>query len=196
MPDNEFEIEQIGEVYAQALLNLARKENALEEITEDVRGLGELMKTNPDFAKLMTAVTLSPEEHYAILEKVFAGRVHRLTLETLKSMARRSRLMFVGGLAEGFVSLLKESSGRIDVEVVSAVPLSAATLGRLTEAVARATGKVPDLTVTQNPAIIGGVQVRVGDTLIDASVESQLQKMKEKLLRGGVQNRAAATAIA
>ena len=192
MPDSEFEIEQIGEVYARALLNLARQDNALDEITEDLRGIGELMKTNAGFAQLMTAVTLSPEEHYAILEKIFGGRVHRLTLETLKAMARRSRLMFLGGLAEGFVSLLKSASGRIDVEVISAAELSAQTLGRLTDAVGRATGKTPDLTVTQNPAIIGGVQVRVGDTLIDASVESQLQKMKEKLLRGGAQNRAAA----
>lgn len=186
MPENEFQIEQIGEIYARALLNLADQNGVGNEIAEDVRGIGELLRSNAGFAQLMSAVTLSPEEHVAVLEKIFGGRVHALTLETLKSMARRSRLMFLRGLVEGVEEVLKQRSGRVDAEVICAAELPAQTLSNVRDAIGRATGKQADLQVRIVPEILGGIQVRVGDTLIDASVESQLQRMKQRIQEDGM----------
>lgn len=186
MPENEFEIEQIGEVYAQALLNLAQQHHVLDAVGEDVHGIGELLRSNPGFAQLVEAVTLSEEEHIAAMTKIFGGRVHQLTLETLKSMARRGRLMFLRGMVEAWDTLIKRASGHVDVEVTTASELSAQSIDRVKAAVGRATGKAADITVKTDASLIGGMKVQVGDTLIDASVESQLAKMHERMKGEGM----------
>jgi F-type H+-transporting ATPase subunit delta len=186
MPDNEFEIEQIGEVYAQALLNLARQRNAVEEIADDVHGIGELLKVNAGFAGFVHAATISPEDQMGAMTKIFGGRIHQLTLETLKSMARRSRLMFLRGMVEAWDELIQRESNHLDVEVTTAVALPEETLGRIRDAVGRATDRTADMTVKTDASIIGGMKVRVGDTLLDASVESQLGKIHERIKREGM----------
>jgi F-type H+-transporting ATPase subunit delta len=187
MANSEFQIESIGEIYAQALINEAQKQNALEQITDDVRGIGELLKTNQAFSAFTQALTVSEEDRIAALDKIFGqGRVHQLTLSVLKSLARRDRFMFLGGFVAGFEAILKKMSGHMDVELVTAAPLSPEVLGRVTQAVGRSIGKVADIKVTIDPSLLGGMTLRVGDTLMDGSVATQLKKIEDQLKRTGV----------
>jgi F-type H+-transporting ATPase subunit delta len=188
MADNEFQVESMGEVYAQALINEAQKQGVLEEVTEDVRGIGELLKTNKMFLAFTQALTIGDDERLTMLEKLFAGRVHQLTLNVIKSMARRDRLMFLRGLAEGFLEIRRKMSGHVDVELVSAKELPPAVVERVKQALNRneaGGAQIADVHVTVNPALIGGMTLRIGDTLIDGSVATQLEKMKDQLKRGG-----------
>src|SRR3954469_1282122 len=98
MPDNDFQVEAIGSVYAQALINEAQKQNALAEVTEDVRGIGTLLRDNKAFSAFSQSLTIGEEERQSALDKIFGGRIHALTLQVLKSLARRDRMMFLGGL--------------------------------------------------------------------------------------------------
>jgi F-type H+-transporting ATPase subunit delta len=186
MADNDFQIEAIGEVYAQALVNEAQKQKALEAITEDVRGIGGLLKNNAAFAAFSQALTIGEDERLAALDKIFQGRIHPLTLSTLKSLARRDRFMFLGGFVEGFEVILKKMGGQVDVELVSSRELSPAVVERVKQSVGKNLGKVPDITVTINRELIGGMTLRIGDTLIDGSVATQLLKMEEQLKRTGL----------
>jgi ATP synthase F1 delta subunit len=131
MADNEFQVESMGEIYAQALINEAQKQGALEEVSEDVRGIGELLKTNKTFLAFTQSLTVGEEERLAALYKIFAGRVHRLTLNVIKSMARRDRLMFLRGLVEGFMAIRKKMGGHVDVEVISATEIRPEVLERV-----------------------------------------------------------------
>jgi F-type H+-transporting ATPase subunit delta len=188
MADNEFQVESMGEIYAQALINEAQKQGALEEVTEDVRGIGELLRTNKLFLAFTQALTIGDEERQATLEKLFRGRVHSLTLNVIQSMARRGRLMFLRGLAEGFLAIRKKMTGHVDVELTSARELSPAVVERVKQALSRnSTGgsQVADIKVTVDPKLIGGMTLRIGDTLIDGSVATQLEKIEEQLKRGG-----------
>src|SRR3954462_15392419 len=124
MPDTEFQVESLGEIYAQALINEAQKQNALEQITEDVRGIGQLLQTNESFRTFVAALTIGAEETTAALGKIFEGRVHPLTLNVLLSLSRRDRLMFLRGMVEGFEGILKKMDGHVDVEVTSAKDLT------------------------------------------------------------------------
>src|SRR5436190_21673459 len=101
MPDTEFQIESLGEIYAQALINEAQKQNALEQITEDVRGIGQLLQTNESFRTFILALTIGEEETIDKLRKIFQGRVHPPTRNVLLGLSRPDRLMWLRGLAEG-----------------------------------------------------------------------------------------------
>jgi len=185
MADNEFQVESMGEIYAQALVNEAEKQGVFAEVAEDVRGIGELLQKDESFRAFVQAVTLREEEQMAVLERIFSGRIHSLTLNTMKAMARRGRLMFLRGPVEGLDASQKRMSGMGDVERTSASPISDAVVAKVKAALASGrTGGTPDIKVTIDPSLIGGMRVRIGDTLIDGSVAKQLEKMRDQLKLG------------
>jgi F-type H+-transporting ATPase subunit delta len=184
MADQDFQVESIGEIYAQALINEAQKQNALEQITDDVRGIGEVLKTNAAFKGFTESLSVSVEDRTAALEKVFGGRVHPLTLSMLKSLARRDRFMFLGGFVRGFDAIIKKMSGHMDVELVTPVELKPDVLERVKQAVSKSIGQAADIAVKIDPSLIGGMTLRIGDTLIDGSVATQLAKIEEQLKKG------------
>lgn len=185
MADNEFQIEAIGEVYAQALVNEAQKRNALADITDDVRGIGQLLAQNKAFFNFTQALTIGEDERLASLERIFTGRVHPLTLNVIKSMARRDRLMFLNGFVEGFEAILKKMGGHVDAQLVSARELSSEVVNRVRDSLGKSLGKTVDVKLKVDPSLIGGMTLTVGDTLIDGSVATQLGKIEEQLKRGG-----------
>ena len=186
MPDNEFQIEAIGAVYAQALINEAQRQNVLSEVSEDVQGIAELLRVNKEFLAFTQALTIGEEERLASLEKIFGGRVHPLVLNILKSMSRRNRLMLLRGLVEAYDDILKKMTGHVEAELTSATELRPEVIGRIGEAVGRSLGKTVDIQVKVDSTLIGGVMLRIGDTLMDTSVATQLNKMEEILKRGGL----------
>jgi F-type H+-transporting ATPase subunit delta len=184
MADSEFQVESIGEVYAQALIIEAQKQNALDQVAEDVRGIGELLKNNKMFHGFTQALTISEDQRVATLDKLFKGHIHELTLNAIKSMARRDRLMFLRGLVAAFLTIRKKMSGHVDVELVAASEMRSDVLQRVTDAIGKSEARIADIKVKIDPALIGGMTVRIGDTLIDGSVAQQLNKIKEQLKRG------------
>jgi F-type H+-transporting ATPase subunit delta len=191
MAQNEFQVEAIGQVYAQALVNESQKQGNLAAVTEDVRGIGEVVRTNEGFRAFTQAVTITPEEHERTLQKVFGGRVEEITLQVLLSMARRGRLMFLRGMVEAFERVLDRIDKKIDVELTSAAALGEAGVERVRTAVNAATGKVAKFTTKVDAGLIGGIKLRIDDTLIDGSVATQLEHMREKLKRRGAEDLAA-----
>lgn len=187
MAEADFQVEAIGEIYAQALIHVAQKQNALPAVQEDIASLEELLKGGGLIRDFVQSVDVASDVQKQILEKMFAGKLHQLTLETLKSMAIRNRLMFVGGLINGFKTIIAKQSGKIGVELVSASELSPDLVERLKAAVNKATGKEPEFKTKIDPSLIGGVRVKVGDTLIDASVEAQLEKIRRQMQSKGLE---------
>jgi ATP synthase F1 delta subunit len=184
MPDKEYEIEVLGEIYGSALLNVAQKENVVDEVTDDVRGIGEILKTNADFVQFIEDVTVAPDDQARAMEKIFTGRANVYTVELLKVMARRGRLAYLGGLVSAWEQLLRSLAGRVEVEVISAMDLSSESAERIRQVVAQHTGKKAELKLKTDPSIIGGIKLIVGDTLVDASIETQLWQIQSQLARG------------
>jgi len=185
MPDNKFQVESIGEIYAQALINEAQKQNALAEITEDVRGIGQLLVNDEAFRAFTHALTIGEDERASSLEKIFSGRIHPLTLQVMLSLSRRDRLMFLGGFVAGFEAILKKMGGHVDATLVSAQALPVDVVERVKASLGASMGKTVDVKVKVDAALIGGMTLTIGDTLIDGSVATQLAKIKEQLKRGG-----------
>lgn len=187
MAEADFQVEAMGEIYAQALIHVAQKQNVLAEVQEDVAGLAELLKSGGLIRDFVHAADVASDVQREILEKLFSGKIHQLTLETLKSMAARNRLMFIDGFIRGFQTIMNRQTGKIAVELIAASELSQDLIERLKAAVAKASGREPEFNTKIDPSLIGGVKVKVGDTLIDASVESQLAKIHSQLKTSGLE---------
>lgn len=187
MADDDFHVEAVGTIFAQALINEAQKQGNLAAVTEDVRGIGELLRSNASFRGFTQALDIGEEERLASLDKIFAGRVENLTHQVLRSLARRDRLMFLGGFVKGFETLLRKMGGHVAVELTTASELSPEVIQRVTAALgANLGGKTVDMKVKTDPALIGGMTLVIGDTLIDGSVATQLERIEEQLKRKGV----------
>lgn len=187
MADDDFHVEAIGTIFAQALINEAQKQGNLAAVTEDVRGIGELLRSNASFRGFTQALDIGEEERLASLDKIFTGRVENLTHQVLRSLARRDRLMFLGGFVKGFETLLRKMGGHVAVELTTASELSPEVIQRVTAALgANLGGKTVDMKVKTDPALIGGMTLVIGDTLIDGSVATQLERIEEQLKRKGV----------
>lgn len=183
MPDKTLDSISLGHVYAQALINAAEKQRVLDAVTDDVQGLTQLLDKVPRFEAFAQAVTIGPEEKIAALEKMFAGRVNPLTLKTLQAMAQRDRLMFIRGFATAFNRALEKQSGRVDVEMTTAHAVPEASAQRIREGVGRALGKTVVLQQKTDVRLIGGLILRIDDTVMDGSVETRLQHMKMQMMR-------------
>lgn len=186
MADNDFETTAIGQVYAQALVNMAQQQGVLAEVTDDVRSLHELRTADERFALFLDAPSIPDDDKIASLKKILEGRVEPLTLQTLNALARRERLIFLPGFFRAFEAILERLAGRVEVQLTTGQPLAAERVERITAAVAKTLGKQPVLKVTVDPALIGGIRLRVDDTLIDGSVETQLAKINSQLRQHGV----------
>ncbi len=187
MADDDFHVEAVGTIFAQALINEAQKQGNLAAVTEDVRGIGELLRSNASFRGFTQALDIGEEERLASLDKIFTGRVENLTHQVLRSLARRDRLMFLGGFVKGFETLLRKMGGHVAVELTTASELSPEVIQRVTAALgANLGGKTVDMKVKTDPALIGGMTLVIGDTLIDGSVATQLERIEEQLKRKGV----------
>ena len=172
----------IARNYAEALLELARR-------AEDTAGWGKLIR---DIANgVQQDITLkhfleSPKISEAKKNEVFlealGDRVPRHFLRFLQTLVRKRRQMLIPEIAVEYESLLDVVEGRVHANVTVARPATAVDEARIAEHLSRVVGKnvVPHMNV--NPAILGGVVIRIGDTVMDGSVRKRLSRLKGRML--------------
>lgn len=172
----------IAKNYAEALLELARR-------AEDPPGWGKLMR---DVANgMLEDVTVqhfleSPKISEAQKNEVFfqalGDRVPRHFLRFLQTLVRKRRQLLIPEISSEYDKLLDIHEGRVHANVTVAREMSSQDETRIAEQLSRVIGKtvVPHLTV--NPAILGGVVVKIGDTVMDGSVRRRLGRLKSQIL--------------
>lgn len=175
----------IAEVYARALFELSLEQGTLAEIGEELRGLSDLLTVDVDLAAFFAHRTIAADRRAASIRRIFEGRLSDLTLRFMLVLNRNGRLAVLARVADAFDKLIKDHRGEIDVEVHTARALDAAQLDRVRDKVSAALGKTAVLHTRIDEHLIGGLKLRVGDKLIDASVRSQLQRIKQQLAQRG-----------
>jgi F-type H+-transporting ATPase subunit delta len=169
-------------VYAQSLLDLAKERNAAESIGEDLKAIGEGLRTDPGFKLFVIDPSISTEKRAAAIQKAFGGKVDQLLLNFLGVLNLKGRLPMLPEISDAYQSLLDEMFGKIEVDVTVAQKLSPEELSLVQQRVSTALGKSAVVHQYVDENIIGGLVLRVQDRLIDASVKYQLTAIKEQLL--------------
>jgi len=177
----------IGRVYAKALLGLAERmgEGGAEALGEELAGLASLLAESPALGRYLSDPFVDPEKRRRLLEATLRGRVSDLLVDGLQVVNRKGRLALLPELAEAYRRMLAELRGEVEVEVATAVPLSAEQREALRVAAAHHTGKRARLIESVDESLLGGMVVRVGDRKIDNSVIKDLRRLSRLLAERG-----------
>lgn len=175
----------IDRTYAAALLQMAEAEGKLDEVADEVNQLAQLLRDNVSLHELLACRTLTVHEMQSVLERLFAGRISDLVYRFLQVVNRKSRLGELASFLEAFNVLLDRKRGIVEVDLFTATQLDRPAVDRIAGELGRKLNKQVVIHQSVDSSLIGGLKLRIGDQLIDASVASQLSQLKQKLIEQG-----------
>ena len=175
---------RIAKPYAQALYSAATEQDILDRIVADVNQLLQLTQDSEDFDQFLTNPILSPQFKSEMFQQLLSETVHPLTLNFLLLLALKQRERSLVAILQMFLEIVDLQAGRVVAQVTSAVPLTEAQKTTLSQQLSDYSGAEVRLELSEDTAIQGGVIVRLGDTVFDGSIISQLQRMRTLLARG------------
>ena len=175
---------RIAKPYAQALYSAATEQDILDQIVTDVNQILQLTQDSEDFDQFLTNPILSPQFKSEMFQQLLSETVHPLTLNFLLLLALKQRERSLVAILQMFLEIVDLQAGRVVAQVTSAVPLTEAQKTNLSQQLSDYSGAEVRLELSEDAAIQGGVIVRLGDTVFDGSIASQLQRMRTLLARG------------
>lgn len=174
----------VGERYAQALFDLASETDQSVAVEADLKALKAMRAESADLRTLLASPAFGAEDKAralgAIAERAKLSATTRKFIGLLTANGRASSLPAV---IASFEKLAAERRGAVSAEVVTAIQLSPAQAKGVAAALRQALGKDPEIETRVDPAILGGIKVKVGSRLFDASLKSKLDSLKFALKR-------------
>ena len=165
--------------YAEALFDLALEGKALERVEADLKALSAAVAASADLkAMLRSPVYDADAKGRAIGAIANKAGASALTQSFLGVVAKNRRLFALEGIIAAFAHRLAVHRGEVAAEAITAAPLNADQTKRLRGEIERVVGKAVSLSVKVDPALLGGMVVKVGSTMIDTSLKTKLNRLK------------------
>jgi F-type H+-transporting ATPase subunit delta len=172
--------QHVGEVYARALLGACQDSKNIDDIVEQLDSLvSDVLDKNAKVEHALINPKMSVEDKWGMIDRVFSGKMNPTLLTFLKVLARRQRLGSLRAVQKAASELRDQMAGRIRVQATVAKELDASATSALIESLKKAFQKDVRLTTKVDPSILGGLIVRVGDTVLDGSVDGQLAALRK-----------------
>ena len=172
----------IARNYAETLLELARRAGDLQAWGQAVDDVAGAMESDRTLRLFLESPRVSAAQKNRILGRAFEGQLPPVFVRYLQALVNHRRQMLLPQIAREYHDLVDQVEGRLHANVTVAAEPAAGDRRMIARELSRAYGKdvVPHFTV--NPAILGGVVVRVGDTVLDGSVRRRLGTLRARLL--------------
>lgn len=171
----------IARNYAEALLTLATKAEDRDGFGGMIRDVANAITNDAAVHRFLDSPRVSYEEKNEILSKAFGDRVPRVFLRFLQTVVHNRRQMLIPVIATEYSNLVDAAEGRVHADVTVAVAMGADEMGKVGAQLSRALGKTVVPHVTVDAAIMGGIVVRIGDTVMDGSVRRRLNKLATRM---------------
>ena len=177
----------MAKIYAQAFLGAAEKSGQTDALVVELSSLvRDVLSHSGEFEAVLASALVSADEKSALLDRVFASRVSPLLLDFLKVISRHGRLDVLRAIDREVEKLHDQLRGRVRVRVETATPLDDGLAHRLAGSLGHLLGGQPELENAVDPRLIGGVVLRVGDTVYDGSVARQLAQVRQQMINRSV----------
>jgi len=176
-------VSQVAERYGQALFELALEMNSLEAWQNQAKGIIEVFKSNPELSDFFGAVKISNAEKTKMIHTLFDGRIDRMMIHFLCLLQDKKRMNKTGEILQQFILLGNQERGILNGTVLSARKLSKEEIERIEEAMTARMKKKVELVNRVDASLISGVRVVIGNEVIDGSMKSRIETLKNELLK-------------
>ena len=168
----------IAQPYAQALMSVAQSQNLTEQFGTELRSLLSLLKESPELAELLGNPTVEPEGKKAVLRRILGDEGNPYMRNFLMLLVDKGRVIVLESVGKEYLALLRELNQTVLAEVTSAVALTEAQQQTVAEKVKAMTGaREVEIESKLDRDLLGGVIIKVGSQILDASLRGQLRRM-------------------
>jgi ATP synthase F1 delta subunit len=175
-------MEELAEVYSRALFQASVENGELDEIQQQLAAWSDALGENKNLQTFFFSPRFSPAEKKDAIRRIIVGG-NEYFLNFLELLAERHRLPAVFRIRRDFDALWREEHKLLPVEVTSAIELDDALVRSIGDRIEERTGRQIELTSRVDPDIIGGLVLRVGNKVLDASVHGRLERLRRQLTR-------------
>lgn len=174
---------EIAEPYAQALMSLAQERNLTKQFGEQFRALESLFEESPEFSEFIANPVIKAEDKKSVLRRVMDDEANPYLTNFLMLLVDKRRIIFLKQITEQFLNLLRQLNQTVLAEVISARELNEEQTRAVADKVKNITNaRDVELKTSVNPDLIGGVIIKVGSQVLDASLRGQLRRISTNLL--------------
>lgn len=175
-------MEEIAQVYARSLFDVASEQDNVEVVREQLGQLADALDENQDLRLFCFSPYFSSEEKKRGLQAAISD-VDPAVERFLMLLVENERLPLIGRIRREYDRLCDQAEDLLAVTVTSAVALDPAVISRLVEQISEQTGSRVELTEEVDPSIVGGVVLRVGNSILDASIRNRLENLRTEVAR-------------
>ena len=173
-------MEEVAQVYARALFEVAKDRDALDEVHEQLGEFADAMNENRDMARFFFSPYFTSEEKKDALHKTVDG-ADETVMNFLEALLERHRMPVIFRIRARFDRLWEEERKLLPVEVTSAIELDKKTVNDIGKSIGDQVGRKIELSSKVDPEILGGVVLRVGNFVLDASIRSRLDQLRKQV---------------
>jgi len=175
---------EVAEPYAQALMSVAQNHHLSDRFSDSLRDLSRLLKESPDLQAFITSPVIKETDKKAVLRQILGNSESPYLVNFLLLLVDKRRIIFLAEICEQYLILYRKLTNTVLAEVTTASALSREQERRIEEDVKQRTGaRSVDLIITLDSEILGGVIIKVGSQVYDASLRGQLRRIRLSLNR-------------
>lgn len=175
-------MEEIAQVYARALFEVGVEKDTLDVLREQVGEFADALEQSRDLSVFFFSPYFSTDEKKDGLHRVLDGADPAL-MNFLELLVEKHRLPAIQRIRRTFDALWQEEHKLLPVEVTSAIELDGKTVASIGERIGEQTGRTVDITATVDPDILGGIVLRVGNSILDASIKNRLDRLRRQVMQ-------------
>jgi ATP synthase F1 delta subunit len=175
-------MEEIATVYARSLFEVAMEQDKLDKVRDELGEFADGVSQSRELQMFLFSPYFSTKEKVEGLDKAVSG-ADETTLNFLKLLIEKHRMPVIFRIRAEFDSLWEEENKLLPVQVTSAVELPKSTVKQIGDRIAEQTDRKVELSSTVDPDILGGIIVRVGNSVLDASIRNRLENFRKQVAR-------------
>ncbi|MEM7454447.1 MAG: ATP synthase F1 subunit delta [Planctomycetota bacterium] len=170
-------------VYARALMGVGQKNGSVDQIVDELTAVVSVVNELPKFKATLESPRVPAENKVRMIDSAFGSKVSKDVLNFLKVVANKGRFDCLAAIGATAIKLHDEMAGRVEATLTTASPVEDSVRDQVAKKLSGVLGKTVNLRSVVDPEIIGGMVVRVGDTVYDGSVVNRLQQVRAKAVK-------------
>ena len=179
--------QQLGRLYAGALYGAAEVNNEVDAAFSDLDAfIQDVLDPNPELEKVLTSIRVDSEDKAGIIDRILNDKANTTLLNFLKVLALHERLDVVRDVRDQAAALKREASGNLELFVTTAAELTDEQAENITNMIKQRLAIDPEMVHNVDPAVIGGIVLRLGDKVFDGSVASQLKRLRKQIVQRSI----------